>query len=329
MIIKRISVVLLTALVITMCYANFFATPINNVSRDLHDNSVSDSASNIEPVKQKSVSIDRINPSVIAVVAKMSFSEAIDLSDCVVIGEYVSSHETDWGGIDYEFRVKDTLRGNVPEEIIHVVSFKGIAYVEGESYTYELGGDFYENGREYILVLGRNDSLFLEYPQFATLCGIVIPIEDIGKSNMYGEKLSDVADNSLEEIKSLIREARLAKQKQKWYTDATDYSTIVNESRFVMKVRITGLSSEGITANSNIYLFEPIEVLKGDLPINEINKDYYSIALMKGSVLVGKSYIVMVNWSDGEDSYMLMQSSLRSVVDTGDETTVNEIYQLC
>ncbi|MCL2748034.1 MAG: S-layer homology domain-containing protein [Oscillospiraceae bacterium] len=251
----------------------------------------------------------------------MTFTEALEMSDSIIIGEYLSSAETDWGAIHCQFKVKKVLRGEVPEETIHMVVYGGTPYATGD--------DLYVTGGEYILVMNRNDSLFYEYPRYTPIGDIFIPLEDIGKSTMYGKEIREIADKDIAYIEAFINDiAAPSIQEGQRYTSATDYPTIVKETDLILKVTIKNLEIEGVAANSNTYVCSVTQnINEGSFVAIGESQDIL-ITVIKGSVEVGKSYIVMVN-RIGESSPIYTQSSLRSIVSLDDEATVAEIYELC
>ncbi|MDR0889236.1 MAG: hypothetical protein LBM28_01140, partial [Oscillospiraceae bacterium] len=44
------------------------------------------------------------------------FTKAVNVSDSIYIGEYISRELTDWGDYHYAFKVKEVWRGEIPEE---------------------------------------------------------------------------------------------------------------------------------------------------------------------------------------------------------------------
>ena len=94
----------------------------------------------------------------------------------------------------------------------------------GTSYTYE-------PGKEYLLAMSREDSLFNDYPHYVSIAGIYLPIDAIEKGSMYGEGLSKFTEmKEVEEIKSYIA-AQLEEyvEKEKNYISSNDLDTIVRE----------------------------------------------------------------------------------------------------
>jgi len=122
-----------------------------------------------------------------------TFDEAIQLSNCVVVGQYLGHQSVDsMYGIEMLFRVREVLRGEITEKIIRVSESESYTYVDfgrlGELRIHQVS---IERGQEFILVLGRNDSICHAYPRYYRISGIRIPVD---------------SPESIDEIKALIRE---------------------------------------------------------------------------------------------------------------------------
>ncbi|MDR0325691.1 MAG: hypothetical protein LBI19_06330 [Oscillospiraceae bacterium] len=260
-----------------------------------------------------------------ATVRQHSFQEIVEMSNCVVVASFVSSKITDRGRVESAFNVIEVLRGEVSEKTIYLTEAKGYSTVLDSEYSYETGNTAYEPKKQYILIMRRSDSLFYDYPQQVLLAGIFIPVDDIGKSTMYGASLSEMTGvESADDIKSIIRTAKGPADEGQRYTTAIDFPTIIDESDYVLEVRIRGLYVEGITGNSNTYFCKILDTIKGR-NINTIEEsDEILVSLIKDSVVVGETYILMIN-SVGEDSVIYTQSSKNSVISIKDNEAVKEI----
>ena len=195
--------------------------------------------------------------------------------------------------------------------------------------SYQTGSIDYKVNKEYLLILSRNDSLFLDYPQHAIISGLFIPIDNIEKSTMYGEPLFEMADiRSTSDIRSTIHSAKAPNNDEgQRYTSATDLPTIILESDYILEIEIIDLYVEGIYANSNTYYCRIINNLRGE-NINTIeDTDVILVSFIKDSVEIGESYIIMVN-RVGRKSLIYTQSSLRSVISMYDVITIEEIKML-
>lgn len=111
------------------------------------------------------------------------------------------------------------------------------------------------------------------------------------------------------------------------YTTATDLPTIVAETDLVLEVKITGLSTEGQFANCNTYYGDVQQILKGG-PVNTSEeRGDIQVTLTKESVEIGETYVLLLNRID-ETAIIYTQSSLGSVIPSGDTETISEIQRL-
>lgn len=258
----------------------------------------------------------------------ITFLEAIDASDCIAVAEYLSYEDKD-SYVIYTFQVKSTLRGVIGEDVIHIYTSKGVATVPEFGYTYETGQEIYEEGDQYVLILNKSDMLFYEYPQYTVIADIFIPVDAIESAEMYGKpiaQLQGVTASTLSSSMAALSAQAEPVQKKPSYTTAEDLPTIIKESDFVLEVKVNGIMFEGVLHNGNTYFCEIQNVLKGDPVVTEANHTLF-IVLMKDSVQVGETYVVMVNQVN-EGSFVFTQSSLNSIIDPDDEETM-EIITTC
>ena len=248
----------------------------------------------------------------------VSFSEALAISDSIVVGEFLSQTRKN-DNVEYTFQTKEILRGTA-EDTIHVFKADGSSYGMGTSYTYE-------PGKEYLLVMSRENSLFNDYPHYVSIASIYLSIDAIEKGSMYGEGLSKFTEmKEVEEIKSYIA-AQLEEyvEKEKNYITSNDLETVVRESDFILNIKVKELMTEGILHNGNTYYCEVQDVLKGEGLVMQGNNEIM-IVMMKGSVKEGEGYIVLVNQT-GENSYLYTQSSLQSIMGVDKQGVIEGILK--
>jgi len=321
---KKITLVIALMLVITVSGCS--STPGNNVTgsepSDTTYNVTGDASADIADGSYSMIEKSEIY---------VSFSEAVELSDCAVVGEYLSTEVTDFDALEHNFNVVEVLRGDVSEKTIHLFETKGvIAHLESEDCAYETGKNIYNVNEQYILVMTKHDSLFYEYPHYSLSAGDpYIPIKNPNQSTRYGnrEEMSDMASKGVNGIKSFVKEAKSPKEKVKDYTTASDLPTIVSESGFILEINVRELMVEGLTGNCNTYSCDVQTVYKGRSVATSEDRDDIWVVLMKGSVEVGETYVVMVN-KDDVKSLIYTQSSKKSVIPSSDEKTISEIQQL-
>lgn len=262
----------------------------------------------------------------------MTFTEVLEEIDCAAVGKLVSyeSHAQTDGYTEYTFEVTDVWRGEA-EDTIHVFSAAEMVSVEGTENSYETGNNIYSVGEEYVLIMSKLDSLFYEYPHYGFYADVYIPVNDTSKSTIQGRPLEEVSGLNISAIKTLIQNTNAkmsdSTQNEQNYTTATDLPTILQETDLVLEVKVTELFVESEYANSNTYYCDVLNVLKGGSVTKSEERGDIMITLMKGSVEIGETYVVLVN-QVGEDSLIYTQSSTNSVIPSNDTETINEIQSL-
>lgn len=258
----------------------------------------------------------------------VSFTEAVENSDCAAVAEFVEYiKEAGTANVRYVFEIKEVLRGEIYDKKINILATKGTAHVLESDHVYTIGGNIYTIGNEYILVMNVYDMLFYDYPHYTLPADIYIPVKDKSNGTIYGKPISeDCKEYSGDSVISFIKEAKKAEKEEGMrYTKSDHMPDIVKESDLVMEIKIIDLFAEGVF-NGSPYYCEVLNVLKGG-SVNRMEDGRILITLMKGSVIIGESYIIMAN-RVGEYSTIYGQSSLRSVIPITDTKTIEEIKDL-
>ncbi|RXZ79209.1 hypothetical protein EBB07_23815 [Paenibacillaceae bacterium] len=262
----------------------------------------------------------------------ISFEEAIEISEVAVNAEFIAY--LDKGDfVEYEFKIKEVLYGDVPETNIYIFSMKGTSHVEETDFTYNIGNDKYIIGDEYLLIMEKNDSLFYEHVRYMLVTNIFIPLKNIQGSTMYEQSIAvkdedtlnsnDKINNYVKGIKNSSKNIFTPDKEGASYTESDDMKTIVSEADLVLEVTIEDLKVEGLVHNGNTYTCDVSDIIKGDsLEKGEDGK--ILVTFLKGSVEVSGKYVVMIN-KVGEDSIIYTQSSKNSVIPVDDKKLLNEI----
>jgi len=255
-----------------------------------------------------------------------SFSEFMGESNCVAIGEYVSCRELD-KNMEYEFKVKQVLKGDILEKVIHVLQMKGYASVATSTIGLNTGEKIYEEGEEYILVMGKEDYVFHDTPEYRLFIGApYLPVKNLEKSTLYGEPIPDFAEDcSLEHIIKLIEQAEDITEGMGYsfrYSVAMDIPTVVKEADVVVRVKILRVLSD-VADDRTTYLCSVQKTLKDD-SVGELEgrEDIYAI-LLKSSAKVGEEYMLLLN----RGTTFFLASSKNSVFIATDEKAVKEIEE--
>ena len=261
-----------------------------------------------------------------------TFEEAIEISDCAVNAEFISYHDKG-DFVEYEFNVKEVLYGDVPEKNIFLFSMKGTSHVEEIDFTYDLSDNKYKTGEEYLLIMEKNDSLFYEHVRYILVTNIFIPLTNTKESTMYGQRITvndkskliqaDEINKYVENIKKMSKSSSVVDAIKPSYTNSADMITIVSEADLILEVSIEDLKVEGLVHNGNTYTCDISDIIKGDsLEKGEDGK--ILVTFLKGSVEVGRRYVVAVNKVD-MDSIIYTQSSKNSVIPVDDKKILDEI----
>ena len=259
----------------------------------------------------------------------LTFTEALEWSNVVIIGEYINEllDFEDDGAYCYKFKVIEVLRGEVPEDSAHLVGYYGTAQAIGPDQIYKTDEKAYIEKQQYILVMDRTDSLFYDYPRYTLVGGIYIPLDNISKSTMYGNsvKMEAFANKDANYIKDFIRNMEPPKKERKNYTNATDLPTIIKESDLILELKVTEFMGEGLDREH--YYCDVVKFIKGDSYVSPEDRKDIVITVFKGGVEVGKSYVVMVI-RGSETGFLYMQSSTMSIIPIDDGKTIAEIYEI-
>ena len=257
-----------------------------------------------------------------------SFSEFLGRSNCIVIGEYISCEYIE-KNTEYEFEIKKVLKGDITENVIRAWQMKGYASVVDSTISFQSGGKIYEEGEEYILVMGKYDYVFLDKPEYRLFVGTPhLPMENLEKSTLYGEPIPDLAEDcSLEHITKLIDQAKDVSDNLPYsfrYSVATDIPTVVEEADIVIKVKILRVTSEAADDRTS-YLCSVLKVLKEDSIGKLEGRENLEALLLKGSAKVDEEYILLLNRDD--KTSLFLASSRNSVFLSTDEKAVKEIEE--
>ena len=271
-------------------------------------------------------SVDVDANSVHVMLVGRSFSEFMDESNCVAIGEYLSCRDME-KNIEYEFKVKQVLKGDIPADVIRVMQMKGYASLPTSVTSLKIGGRIYEEGKEYILVMCQYDYVFqteLKYKLFPA--APYLPMKNLEESTLYGEPIPELAENSsIEYITELIEQAKKSYEEFGYgfrYSTATDIPTIVEESDIVIKVKVLRITSD-VPEDRTSYICSVLEVLKEDSIGELVGRENLEALLLKSSAKVGEEYVFLLNRDDATP--LFLASSRNSVFLSTDEEEVKEI----
>ena len=237
-------------------------------------------------------------------VRKMSIEDIIKISTAGIVGEFISC-EADGEVTNYDFKIKEVIYGNAPDEYarIKIKSYGDIGTEGG------ITKDSFIEGHEYLLVLRRKETLFLDYARYSFMGYFVIDLDNL--NNAYWENGSiSITENATKEdvinhFQVLSKNCGYDKESEIEIFRTEDIETVIKNCDAVFKVKVITHISDGIYANSSSYGCEVIEKLKGDcIPKYD---GTIMINTLKGSLTEGKEYIIAL--SQKENGHLFDQAS--------------------
>lgn len=253
----------------------------------------------------------------------ISFDEAIKLSDLGILGEFVKFHDKE-EYVQYEFKVKNIIFGNISEESILVNSTKSISTVDDINYQYFKGENIYDVGKEYILILNRSDILFNEKARYSFMTDIFIPYEETDKANMYGESIN-VGGNLIDHITTLTNDIQYPYSQEIKYFEGEELSTVVQECDIIVEVYVKGMIAEGVQHNGNTYSCELKNVLKGESVQSTEDNEIFVVAI-KNSITIGSNYVILLN-KISDSSTIYSQASPNGIISIEDIAQIENIKE--
>ena len=139
---------------------------------------------------------------------------------------------------------------------------------------------------------------------------------------MYGEELNITYNEIMDQIRETKGEFIPETKEQKAYADI--YEEMIDLSPIIATVTILQLEMEVDTHNGNVYTAEIQQYLKGEA-VNSRADGTISLVLLKGSVEVGKTYIIGFE-SPEEGSVVYVQSTKNSVMDLEQQDKIQSLY---
>ena len=254
------------------------------------------------------------------------FEEAIDSATDIVKAKCI---DISFSTIDhpekvYEFQVEERFLGEDTTDTIFVYCYYKYRvslgnHDKGYSFMFDTS---YETGETYYLILRRDVSVYYEHDHYRDKSAqIKIPANNIHNSTMYQEPLTEHSDISILESEQDFEnyivnylESHPNPDRPLYsgidYVKSDDLETIVNDSDFVMKIKVGEIEHE-FNDNIAFYNCTVTSCLKGD--VEEDSR--IIVKFVKKDVLKGWTYIVTATESISTDksSRCFMYSAKDSV----------------
>ena len=252
-----------------------------------------------------------------ALTTYMTLEELVQLSDVAIIGEYVDQIRQEYY-TEYIFKVKKVLYGEVADETIYLFTNNANTQVEETGYTYDSAKNVYAQGKEYILIMEKSESIMYEHDRYMLSADVCICLSD-GKYTLYSENIDISRDITMEdyvcELRGNSKVENVEVKKEKIYANEID--EIIGESDFIGVVKILSLEVEGLVHNGNTYKCEITSLIEGTKEIYTLPDGSILMTIIKNTVNVGDSYIIGFS-PVGEVSVIYMQTSKNSVLEFND-----------
>lgn len=218
----------------------------------------------------------------------MTLDETITGSDNIILADNLGKSVID-GRIYYNFKVKTEYKGRVDSEYITVIEDDTTYSCISNELTYN-AGDGYQEGHEYIVMLGHDNNVYEDMYYFSNQ--LIIESEDNKLTGIMilGESVETnfkTIDDMANHIRDVIGENPSPEKEQIKYIVSDDINEIANFSDCIVKVKINGIITNN-ESNRDLYECDVIETFKG-----ETSSSIRPI-LFKNSVEIGKEYYLFL-----------------------------------
>ncbi|MBQ6090597.1 MAG: hypothetical protein IJL07_04975 [Lachnospiraceae bacterium] len=253
---------------------------------------------------------------------KVSFEDLIKNSNVAIIGEYIDT-------TDYEeysearFKVKECLYGDVRDEEIYLFLTHAVSYVREIDYKYDHNDRQYKEGKEYILVMEKGESIMYDHDRYAIQSDLFLSEED-NEFTLYSKPITIPEHMDIKEyicsVYSSVSHEEADMTVQKDYDDLI--KGLVEESKIIAVVKVNRLETEGRLHNGNTYRCE-IEELINQAEVNTYNDGTILVVIEKGLVETGNKYIIGFN--PVEEKSLIYMQSIRNGVWPEDSGAIGKI----
>ena len=265
----------------------------------------------------------------------MPFEEFCACTTDVVEATFCNLTTAD-GQYVYEFAVTKNIRGLGTPTSIFIKSIPADYIVIGENIQFSTYECPYKKGESYLLLLERHRDVYSDGDWFGFVSSSLI-IQTSNRSSshttptfqLYGQSLFDhIQSESL--IKSFQNNEytqailELTKNNEFYrgasYIESTDMETVIQNSDFVFEITVKSFFMDG---NGRItYDCTLDKKLKGDTEFEIIG-----VTFPKGTVEIGKSYIVAVTELVDSGKRNFLMSSKNSIFDCSERETIQDIIK--
>ena len=206
---------------------------------------------------------------------------------------------------EYQFKAKEWLYGDYRDEIIRVR-----VALNGWNGNYEVGGilksDSFKVGHNYVLLLFRNDTIFLEYPRYEFVGNYVMDVNDLENSVCEKGTITITGDVTEENLKNYIKGTAQklgysASNVSKYYL-TENKETVVKNCDAVFRVKPVYVFSRSRFEDMTVYACEVTECLKGTVTTNADGHVLMRVQT-KADLKKNAEYIIPVSYRESGTFY--------------------------
>lgn len=219
----------------------------------------------------------------------LTFEDAVAQSDLAITGEFIEMVEHE-NYMEYAFKVIDCMYGDITDDIIYLYCNLGTGYVSEIDYEYDLNHIVYEKGKDYILILEKQESLMYDHDRYMQTADLVL-CEENNEYTMYSQQIE------IPEYATIIGYIRSLPNKST--SIEIDYDNVYEENNdekaedpiYAGEVTILSLEIEGIVHNGNTYKCSVNNLTQGQ-NLNAYEDGTILIVILKNTVQVGSTYFM-------------------------------------
>lgn len=262
----------------------------------------------------------------------MSFEDIVAAASHIMKAEYIGVAEG-LGAYDYlEFKPTENIKGTPEGSPIGVVCYKGTvgSNEDTASSVDTVSGILYEPGTEYLLILNRIYSFYLDRELYIASAPATQKCISRESYNLMAEKPSDyntLRNNQIASYEAKCAEVVLAAQANDTsslysacnYVRSERIDDIVSGSTYIFKVKAIEKQYEIAENNSEGYTCLVTDVLKGTPDSETIQVQFRK----DSNITPEKEYLILVTKIDNSIEYYV--SSKDSVFSASDTSAVSQI----
>ncbi|MCI8625221.1 MAG: hypothetical protein HFI40_02920 [Lachnospiraceae bacterium] len=264
----------------------------------------------------------------------LSVEDAIQQSTDIMVATYVQEHVYDTY-VEQEFQVKQRIKGATEASTIYLYEIPSDVTIDESDISYISGSYLYKQGKDYMLVLERQVSVYYDHDRYLLLGEIYMPLSDMGSSMIYDTEISEHMDVDITEVETepallqYIEEVLDSEKSQAQefvgipYEESDKLSDIILASTHILQIEIGTPLPEG--DDRELYHCKIKKCWKGTVSSEDLAGEII-IPFWKGQAQTGKEYIVLLN-QVGEASRLYVFSSRNSLFAVEDIEVISAIEE--